>query len=47
MQTAPEDVQAMLKLTSTGWGAKAQGHRDGCSRNAVRRYVRQCGWQPY
>lgn len=46
MQT-PEDVQAMLKLASLGWGAKRIAGERGCSRNTVRRYLRQGGWQPY
>lgn len=46
MQT-PEDVQAMLKLASLGWGAKCIARELGCSRNTVRRYLRQGGWQPY
>ena len=46
MQT-PEDVQAMLKLASLGWGAKRIAVELGCSRNTVRRYLRQGGWQPY
>jgi transposase len=43
----PEDVQAMLKLASLGWGAKRIAAELGCSRNTVRRYLRQGGWQPY
>jgi transposase len=46
MQT-PEDVQAMLKLASLGWGAKRIASEMGCSRNTVRRYLRQGGWRPY
>lgn len=46
MQT-PEDVQAMLKLASLGWGAKRIAAELGCSCNTVRRYTRQGGWQPY
>ena len=46
MQT-PEDVQAMLKLASLGWGAKRISREMGCSRNTVRSYLRQGGWQPY
>jgi transposase len=46
MQT-PEDVQAMLKLASLGWGTKRIAAEMGCSRNTVRRYLRQDGWQPY
>jgi transposase len=44
---APEDVQAMLKLASLGWGSKRIAAELGCSRNTVRRYLRQGGWQPY
>jgi transposase len=44
---APEDVEAMLKLASLGWGAKRIANELGCSRNTVRRYLRQGGWQPY
>jgi transposase len=46
MQT-PEDVQAMLKLASLGWGSKRIAAEMGCSRNTVRTYLRQGGWQPY
>lgn len=46
MQT-PEDVQAMLKLASLGWGAKRISRELGCSRNTVRSYLRHGGWQPY
>ena len=46
MQT-PEDVQAMLKLASLGWGSKRISRELGCSRNTVRTYLRQGGWQPY
>lgn len=46
MQT-PEDVQAMLKLASLGWGSKRIAAELGCSRNTVRRYLRQGGWQVY
>ena len=35
MQT-PEDVQAMLKLASLGWGAKRIRRELGRSRNTVR-----------
>jgi transposase len=43
----PEDVQAMLKLASLGWGSKKIAAELGCSRNTVRRYLRQGGWQAY
>jgi transposase len=46
MQT-PEDVQAMLKLASLGWGSKRIAAELGCSRNTVRRYLRQGTWEPY
>ncbi len=43
----PDDVQAMLKLASLGWGAKRIAKEVGCSRNTVRRYLRHGGYQPY
>lgn len=43
----PEDVQAMLKLASLGWGSKRIAAELGCSRNTVRKYLRQGGWEPY
>jgi len=46
MQT-PEEVQAILKLASLGWGTKRIAAELGCSRNTVRNYIRQGGWQPY
>lgn len=42
----PEEVQAMLKLASLGWGAKRISRELGCSRNTVRSYLRQGSWQP-
>ena len=42
----PEDVQAILKLASLSWGAKRISRGMGCSRNTVRSYLRQGGWQP-
>jgi hypothetical protein len=44
---APQDVEAMLKLASLGWGTQRIADELGCSRNTVKRYVRQGGWQPY
>src|ERR1700722_14770316 len=43
----PDDVQAMLKLASLGWGAKRIAKELGCSRNTVRRYLRHGGYLPY
>ena len=43
----PDDVQAMLKLASLGWGSKRIAKELGCSRNTVRRYVRHGGYVPY
>ena len=42
MQT-PDDVLAMLKLASLGWGAKRVSRELGCSRNTVRSCPRQGG----
>lgn len=44
---APEDVQAMLKLASLGWGSKRIAAELGCSRNTVRKYLREGDWKPY
>jgi transposase len=43
----PEDVAAMLRLHALGWGTNRIAAELGASRNTVRRYVRQGGWQPY
>jgi transposase len=37
----------MLRLHAAGWGAKRIADELGCSRNTVRRYLRQGGWKPY
>src|SRR3954468_16932190 len=44
---APEEVAVMLHLHALGWGAKRIAAELGCSRNTVKRYLRQGGWQPY
>lgn len=44
---APEDVTTMLTLASKGWGAKRIARELGCSKNTVKRYLRQGGWKPY
>lgn len=46
MQT-PDDVQTMLKLASLGWASKRIAVELGCSRNTVKRYLRQGGWRLY
>ena len=43
----PEDVAAMLRLHALGWGSKRIARELNCSRNTVRRYLRQGGWRPY
>lgn len=43
----PEDVAVMLRLAELGWGAKRIAFELGCSRNTVRRYLRQGGWAAY
>ena len=43
---APEEVAVMLRLHALGWGAKRIAAELGCSRNTVRRYLRQGGWAP-
>lgn len=43
----PEEVVVMLRLHAAGWGAKRIAAELGCSRNTVRRYVKNGGWRPY
>ena len=44
---APLEVQKMLALKALGWGSKRISEELGCSRNTVRVYLRQGGWQAY
>jgi len=37
-------VQAKLNPASLGWGSKRVAFELGCSRNTVKRYLRQGGW---
>ena len=46
MQT-PDEVAAMLRLKSLGWGIKRIARELGCSHMTVRRYVSAGGWVPY
>src|ERR1700748_1481310 len=46
MQT-PDEVAAMLRLKSLGWGIKRIARGLGCSHMTVRRYVSAGGWVPY
>lgn len=43
----PDDIQIMLDLHRAGIGTKRIAEELGVSRNTVRRYLRQGGWQPY
>jgi transposase len=43
MQT-PDEVVAMLRLKSLGWGVRRIAKELGCSHMTVRRYVSQGGW---
>jgi len=43
----PDDVAAMLRLWSLGWGAKRIAAELGVSRNTVRRYIESGGWAAY
>jgi transposase len=42
---APDDVAAMLRLKSLGWGARRIAAELGCSRTTVRRWLRAGGWR--
>jgi len=46
MQT-PDEVAAMLRLKSLGWGIKRIARELGCSHMTVRRYVSAGGWVPH
>ena len=43
----PDEVAAMLRLWSLGWGTKRIAAEFGCSRNTVKRYVAAGGWSAY
>src|SRR5512147_1936854 len=43
----PGDVAVMLRLAELGWGSKRIAAELGCSRNTVKRYLRQGGWTSY
>lgn len=41
----PDDVSAMLKLKSLGWGARRIAAELGCSRTTARRWLREGAWR--
>ena len=43
----PDEVAAMLRLWSLGWGAKRIASELAVSRNTVRRYIESGGWAAY
>ena len=43
---APDDVSAMLRLKSLGWGSKRIAAELGCARNTVRHWLAQGDWRP-
>jgi transposase len=43
----PDEVAAMLRLRSLGWGTKRIAAELGCSRNTVKRYIESQGWVAY
>lgn len=42
----PEDVTAMARLKSLGWGARRIAVELGCSKNTVKRWLREGAWRP-
>ena len=46
MQT-PDEVAAMLRLKSLGWGVRRIAKELGCSHMTVRRYLSEGGWVPH
>jgi transposase len=43
----PEEVAAMLRLKTLGWGIRWIARELGCSHMTVRRYVMEGGWVPH
>ena len=43
---APDDVSAMLRLKSLGWGSKRIAAEPGCARNTVRHWLAHGDWRP-
>jgi transposase len=43
----PDEVAAMVRLRSLGWGIRRIARELGCSHMTVRRYVAAGGWVPY
>src|SRR6476469_8960767 len=44
---APDEVAAMVRLKSLGWGVRRIAAELGCSHMTVRRYLASGGWMPY
>ena len=44
---APDEVAAMLRLRTLGWGTRRIAAEVGCDRETVRRYITSGGWAPY
>lgn len=44
---APDEVAAMMRLHSLGWGSKRIARELGCDRKTVKRYLQKGGWRPY
>ena len=42
----PDDVSAMLRLRSLGWGSKRIAAELGCARNTVRHWLAHGDWRP-
>lgn len=42
----PDDVTAMMRLKALGWGAKRIAAELGCSKNTVKRWLREGDWRP-
>lgn len=42
----PDDVSAMARLKALGWGSKRIAAELGCSRNTVKRWLREGEWRP-
>jgi IS30 family transposase len=41
----PEEVTAMARLKSLGWGVRRIAAELGCSKNTVKRWIREGDWR--
>ena len=47
MMLEPDEVIAIVRLHTLGWGSRRIAQELGCSRTTVMRYIAMGGWEPY